>query len=67
MTPTYEGFVSALRDQPINISFAVDNSFYSYSSGIYNPTDCASTQINHAMQAVGFGYENGKQYALIRN
>ena len=66
-TTGYNGLVAALLDQPINISFAVADSFYYIDSGIYEPTDCANTYLNHAMQCVGFGYESGKQYAIIRN
>ena len=66
-TPTYQGFVDTLLDQPLNISFAVADSFYYVSDGIYDPTDCSNVSLNHAMQAVGFGSENGTQYAIIRN
>jgi len=48
-TPTYDGFVATLLDQPLNISFAVADSFYYVDSGVYDPTDCASTSLNHAM------------------
>lgn len=37
-----------------------------YSSGIYTGQDCAA-YLNHAMQAVGFGVDNGVEYTIIRN
>ena len=66
---TAESFKAALRQQPLIVGFAVVNSFYYYSSGVYKPTDCGYTYVNHAMQAVGFGVDNATAlpYAIIRN
>ena len=51
------------------IGFAVVNSFYYYKSGVYKPTDCVGANVNHAMQAVGFGVDATTQlpFAIIRN
>ncbi len=43
------------------------NDFYYYKSGIYGDYALCALNINHAMQAVGFGVENGVEYTLIRN
>jgi len=58
-----------MLQQPLIVGFAVANSFYYYTSGIYKPTDCVGVWINHAMQAVGFGFDatTSLEYAIIRN
>ena len=62
-----DAFKVALRLGPVGVAFAVGNSFYSYRSGIYSPTDCAA-QVNHGMVAVGFGVTStGVQFVTIRN
>jgi C1A family cysteine protease len=63
---SYDAFKQSLLVEPVNISFAVGNDFSFYSSGIYTGAGCAS-QINHAMQAVGYGVSNGEEYFIIRN
>jgi len=56
-----------MRVEPINISFSVGDDFMYYSDGIYgNGAGCAA-RLNHAMNAVGYGVENGEEYAWIRN
>jgi len=63
---SYAEFKQGMLIEPLNISFAVGDDFLYYSSGIYTGSGCAS-QLNHAMQAVGFGVENGTEYVIIRN
>lgn len=46
---TADSFKLALLQQPLIIGFAVVNSFYYYTSGVYKPTDCVGAGINHAM------------------
>ena len=55
---TYSAFKAALRQEPLNISFEAVNSFSYYNGGVYKPNDCSNTfnTINHAMQAIGFGF-----------
>lgn len=69
---SYSSFKDALRKGVVDVVFDVQNSFYSYASGIYQPsTDCKYSSlwsINHAMLAVGYGVSaNGIEFAIIRN
>jgi cathepsin L len=52
------------------VSIAIDASSYSfqlYSSGIYNPTSCSSTYLDHAVGLVGYGTEDSVDYWIVRN
>merc|ERR1711981_1161065 len=63
-----EDFKAWVRKGPMNIFFNCLDDFFSYSSGVYNGPNCTPSQgTNHAMNAIGFGVENGVEYALIRN
>ena len=42
-------------------------SFQLYSSGIYDPVLCSSTNLDHAVGLVGYGTESGTDYWLVRN
>lgn len=44
--------IQALYRQPLAFYFAVTYSFQLYSGGVYQPTDCGSTAVNHAMVMV---------------
>ena len=56
---------------PIAVSFQVVSDFRDYKEGIYNSSDCNSTEqdINHAVVAVGFGEdgETKQKYWIIKN
>jgi len=70
VTSSYSAFKTAIQTEPINVTFYVTSSFYSYTSGIYSGTDCGTTtssNLNHAMQAIGYGVQNGVEYAIIKN
>ena len=67
-----------LRTGVVDVAFDVKDSFFYYSSGIYNPrptpppdsSDCkysSGSTVNHAMLAVGYGIENGLEFAIVRN
>lgn len=54
---------------PIDIAMDTISSFDYYSSGYYSETNCKNdpNDLNHEMVAVGYGYNNGKLYYIIRN
>ncbi|CAF0889952.1 unnamed protein product [Adineta steineri] len=41
--------------------------FISYTSGIYDDPTCSQTQVDQAVQIVGYGIEGGKPYWLCKN
>lgn len=61
--------IEALQNGPIDIAMDVENTFYYYSSGYYYETNCNTdaNKLNHEMTAVGYGYNNGNLYYIIRN
>lgn len=67
VTKSKEGFKAGLRQNTLNISFAVGDDFMYYSSGVYGNFASCADRVNHAMQAVGYGVENGEEYTWIRN
>lgn len=69
---TYNSFKAELQKGVIDVVFDVQNSFYSYASGIYAPTlDCRTSSgstVNHAMVGVGYGVSStGVEFAIVRN
>ncbi|XP_046564636.1 procathepsin L-like [Haliotis rubra] len=58
----------ALLKRPLAVLMdASKASFGRYQSGIYNDTDCNKTVINHAMQVVGYGEEDGQEFWICKN
>ena len=69
---TYSSFKAELQKGVIDVVFDVQNSFYSYASGIYAPSsDCKNSNeytVNHAMLGVGYGVSaTGIEFAIVRN
>lgn len=54
---------------PVAVAYDCDDEFEDYESGVYSSKTCQSkkTDVNHAVQAVGYGTENGKDYWLCKN
>ena len=61
-----KNIVTALQKQPIAVAFHVQEDFYQYSSGVYNPEDCTDAP-NHGVTAVGFNLNDKIPYLLIKN
>jgi C1A family cysteine protease len=58
---------AAIAKQPVSVTVEADKSvFQSYKSGVLDSAACG-TSLDHAITAVGYGVENGKQYYLVRN
>lgn len=54
---------------PISVGVAVNKDFLFYSEGVFDDPSCSSAVEDqaHAVLAVGYGTENGKDYWLIKN
>jgi len=57
---------AAIEAQPTCVSVDAGIYFQLYSGGILNAPLCGHS-LNHAVTAVGYGSEDGKEYYIIRN
>jgi C1A family cysteine protease len=58
---------AAVAKQPTCVSVDAANShFQMYTGGILDTTKCG-TDLDHAVTAVGYGSESGKEYLIVRN
>lgn len=58
---------AAIAKQPVAVTIEADRTvFQQYTSGVMDSSECG-TQLDHAVTAVGYGTENGKEYYLVRN
>ena len=58
---------AAVAKQPVSIGVEADQyAWQHYKAGILD-TDTCGTNMDHAVTAVGYGTEGGKQYLLVRN
>ena len=71
---TTPGSVEELEDAvatvgPISVGVAVNKNFLFYASGVFDDAECSSAVEDqaHAVLAVGYGTEDGKDYWLIKN
>lgn len=51
---------------PLSIAMNANN-FFSYKSGIFDVSNCATYYVNHAILLVGYGTEDGKDYWIVKN
>ena len=57
-----------IEQGPVSVAVAAGNNvFRNYSSGIVTEADNCPTTIDHAIQAVGWGYEGDQGYYIVRN
>ena len=54
---------------PVAVSYQVVGDFRDYKTGVYTSKTCKNgpMDVNHAVQAVGYGVENGLDYWLVKN
>ena len=64
--PDVQGLTDAIRITPIAIAFYVQDDFFDYTSGVYNPTDC-DDQPNHGVLAVGFDLSAKLKNFYVKN
>lgn len=51
---------------PISVALYVTSNFQNYVSGIFIDTTCPDS-VNHAVNLVGYGTQNGTDYYILRN
>ena len=67
------GNVALLQDAlltvgPISVAIDVESDFQFYKSGFFETKDCSTTELDHAVTAVGFGKTaDGRKYYIIKN
>jgi len=54
---------------PVSIAFQVVNGFRDYKTGVYTSDTCksGSSDVNHAVLAVGYGVEDSVPYWIVKN
>ncbi len=59
---------AAIEQQPVSVAVSAGNDvFRYYTSGIVTEADGCPTRLDHAIQAVGWGSDNGQDYYIVRN
>jgi C1A family cysteine protease len=59
--------MAAVAKQPVVIAIEADTRYFqSYSGGILDSTACG-TSLDHAVEIIGYGSENGVDYWTVRN
>ena len=61
-----ENVIKATVVQPVAVAFYVQNDFFAYKSGVYDPPGCNSRP-NHAVTVVGYKKDAPKPYFLVKN
>lgn len=58
---------AAVAKQPVVIAIEADTRYFqSYSGGILDSTECG-TSLDHAVEIIGYGSQNGVDYWIVRN
>ena len=58
---------AAIQKQPVSVAVEADHTIFNqYTGGIIDSDECG-TNLDHAVNAVGYGSEGGKDYYIIRN
>ena len=52
---------------PLPVAFAAADDFFQYKSGIYTGAGCIGTTINYTLLVIGYGVENGVEFAVVKN
>jgi len=67
-SPDTDSIKACIEQGPVSVAVAAgNNTFMGYSSGIITEADGCPTQLDHAIQAVGYGYEGDQGYYIVRN
>ncbi len=62
-----DAHIAALQKQPISAAINANSSIFQlYKGGIISDPNCG-TSLNHAINLVGYGEENGTKYWIVRN
>lgn len=57
-----------IQNAPLFVTIdASRETFISYTGGIYNDDECANSSVQHVVQLVGYGYQSGVPYWLLKN
>jgi|Transcript_6733 cathepsin L len=63
-----ESIKAAIDIGPVNVAVSAGNDvFRNYSSGIVTEADGCPNRVDHAILAVGYGYEGNQGYYIVRN
>lgn len=66
--PKTQAIKQAIYDHgPVSVDVAVDDTWESYSDGIYDGCSVGASALNHMVILLGWGQDNGKDYWIVLN